>query len=267
MTSNIVNFDGDLFFNRHGLNEIGISPEDSEAIYTYLLTQHKMHDGITGYIFINSVINVRLQRSMFNRLKLLEPEPFSLKRFFDLSWEFLREIPGGYTYIPMKLCGFFKVLAPYKIGNNNFSELYPLNNVYVNGHKVGAPFSFLILEGDLVTEPSSCVTLLKKPITPNSETFKRIENELFFFDPDIVTAAKYQITGFDPTTVELPHPKKFKTGEPIDNANPPEKQLIASEKYRDRPSPKGRHGFNEKAPPNRLPDRRCNHTIGYPTSP
>jgi len=55
---------------------------------------------------------------------------------------------------------------------------------------------------------------------------------------DIVTAAKYQITGFDPTTVELPHPKKFKTGEPIDNANPPEKQLIASEKYRDRPSPK-----------------------------
>jgi len=187
-----------------------------------------MHDGITGYIFINSVINVRQNRSTFKRLNLLIPQPMTLKKLKERSWELFREITGGFTYVPLKLCGFFKVKTPREIGKNKFAELYPINNIYAYGHRVSHPFSFYVYEDDIITEPTSGVMLLNDPASPDSENLKRVREELFFFDPDIVTAAKYQITGFDPTQVnEFNVSREFERGENI-KTSPAEKLAAES---------------------------------------
>ena len=70
--TSIIDFDGDIFLNKHGINSLGLRNEEAEAIYNDLLNQNRFSDGPEGYIFINNVLAVAYQRTKFLQHDLIK---------------------------------------------------------------------------------------------------------------------------------------------------------------------------------------------------
>ena len=65
----IIQFDNNIFFNKHGIFQFGLEQHDTEAIYNHLFSQNMTSDGARAYIFIDRVLEFKNDyfRSLLSR--------------------------------------------------------------------------------------------------------------------------------------------------------------------------------------------------------
>jgi hypothetical protein len=210
--SSVIKFDDEYFFNKAAILEIGLSREDAEAVYEYLLYQNKEYYGSNGYVFINAFLQVRYDRPTFVKHGLWCDTGFSKLRFFDGLKSFLFSIFGSYLRSEFKFTGFFEIDREINYGKLDFHPLRSTGYSYVNNHKVSTEFRCLICEDFLIFEPQTCVRLPERIGNADRSTIERVFEELYFTDEDVSNAIQTQLGDYDFSTLSIGQPKVYSDG-------------------------------------------------------
>jgi len=209
----IIRFDDEYFFNKKGIEALGFSSSDCEAIYNYLIAQHRMSDGSKGLVFYNSVTHLRDFSWEFTRKGIKERIPFEWNQLYDYLRVFKNSLFGGYTYYPVKLVGFFEIEKPYRYKGHSFSRLKPVHHAYANKIKIEGRLPIQVHTDNLVVDESRNYYL---PRTHSqADLHSRINTEFYFSDQDLTSACYIHFHEFDIDSVELPLCTTYEAGKMV----------------------------------------------------
>lgn len=187
-----IEFDEEYYLNKSGLESLGFSSSDNEAIYNYLISQNRMTDGIKGLVFYDSVIHIRSLPKVFELYFAISGIDSELGRQKSMLARFFNKFFSGNRYLNVKLTGFFEIGKPYKYKGNLFYILTPHKHTYayINNCLVEKHIPIHIREDSLVTDKENNITL---PRTSSNESLEsRIVNEYYFHEREIAYACTLQ---------------------------------------------------------------------------
>ena len=81
VTDSLITFDGDVFLNRSSILKLGLPEDDADAIYNDLFGQSFVSDGATAYIFLDTNLRIRNNRSLFIKHSIIEKTKYSFSDF------------------------------------------------------------------------------------------------------------------------------------------------------------------------------------------
>ena len=204
VTDSLITFDGDVFLNRSSILKLGLPEDDADAIYNDLFGQSFVSDGATAYIFLDTNLRIRNNRSLFIKHSIIEKTKYSFSDFIDSLKSFFGYYTNNYVYAKFKFTGFFKITQPYKYGSLTFSNIYASDHAYINKRKVANKTCCLMNVGEISIDKKTRVVLPRGLDNPDANLENRIHSELYFNEVDVTNAIYAQLGDFDLSTLSLP---------------------------------------------------------------
>lgn len=213
----IICFDEEYFFNKKGIESLGLSETDSKAIHNYLITQHRMGDGSKGLVFYNSVVHLRDFERVFIKKGIIEKKPFEWSDVFDYLRIFRVIFSGGHIYRQIKLIGFFKIEKPFLNNRNWFSRLKYSHKAYANRVPIEEKLPIQVHIDNLISDNNNAYYL---PKNLSDENFSdRINTEYYFSNKDLTSACYFHFPNFDVNSIDIPLCKVYENGELVESNN------------------------------------------------
>lgn len=135
-TDSLITFDKDIFLNRASILNLGLPEDDANSIYNDLFGQSCVTDGATAYIFLDTNLRVRNNRSLFIKHSIIDKTKYNFNDFTNSLKSFFGYYVNNYVYAKFKFTGFFKITQPYKDGSLTFSNICASDHAYINKKKL-----------------------------------------------------------------------------------------------------------------------------------
>ena len=129
-----IRFDDFLFYNRDGIEQLGFSTLDADAIYGALIDKQRLSIHPQSYVFIDSVLN--LKKHWFASFK--KPNQADRNDAGKAPWivnAIARLLLKKFQFESVKVTGFFKIGKPDQIWLYRLRRLEPVNSVYINSER------------------------------------------------------------------------------------------------------------------------------------
>ena len=195
-----IEFDENYFLNKSGIESLGFSTTDNEAIYNYLISQNRTKDGIKGLVFYNSATNIRLLPKTLKHYREIQKyrlghdpiEPFQgkfLNSFFSGVINLAAAVFNKNKCTSVKLVGFFNIEKPYKYRGNYYHVLTPFPYAYLDNELLYNPNNHIPIHVPIDHIVSDEENNIRLPKTVSKEDLlTRALDEYYFSERDVFRA-------------------------------------------------------------------------------